>query len=208
MVGVVGDVPYGALEAGPVSSFYTPYQQFTYASRTVMVRVDGAPMAAAGAVASAVRTVDDLPIAEVGPLADRLGDAWARTRFTAQLMGVFALVALLLAAGGVYGIVAHSVNQRTRELGIRIALGATVGDLIRLVVGDGVRLAAWGVGLGLAIVPSIGRLMRNLLFEVEPADPVILGVLGGMLLAAAALASYLPARRAARVDPVTSLRFD
>lgn len=188
IVGVVGDVPYGSLERGPVPSVYTPYRQFTYAFRTVMVRVD------------------DLPIFEVRPLTERLGDTWARTRFIARLLGSFAVLALLLAVGGVYGVVSHSVNQRTREMGIRSALGATANNLVRLVVGQGVRLAAWGIGIGAFTALALGRLIGSLLYGVQPTDPVVFGGLSLVLAGAAGLASYWPARRAAQVDPVVSLR--
>jgi ABC-type antimicrobial peptide transport system permease subunit len=153
-----------------------------------------------------VRGVDELPIFEVRALTDRLGDSWARTRFNAVLLGVFAVLALILAAGGVYGLVAHSVSQRTRELGIRAALGADRAGLLKLVVGEGMALAGLGVGIGLILAVVLGRAVRSFLFEVRPADPVILGLQAVLLLGTAVLASYLPARRAARVDPVRALR--
>jgi len=208
IVGVVGDVSYGSIERGPVPSVYTPYRQFSYAQRMVMARIDGDPMSRAGAIRGAVAGVDDLPIFDIRPLSDRLGDAWARTRFAARLMGGFAALALLFAVGGVYGIVTQSVNQRTRELGIRTAVGATAADLRRLVVGQGVALAAWGVAIGVLAALALGRLMGALLFEVSPADPTVFVALAAASIAAAGLASYLPARRAAAVDPVISLRAD
>ena len=137
---------------------------------------------------------------------DRVGDSWARTRFNATLMGSFALLALLLAAGGIYGIIAHSVSQRTRELGVRVALGATTGHVVRLVVGHGLRLALVGVTVGVAAAFALSRLVRALLFGVSPADPLVFAGQAVLLVGVALLASYLPARRAARMDPLAALR--
>jgi putative ABC transport system permease protein len=206
IVGVVGDVAYGSLERGPVASVYTPYAQFTYAARTVLVKTDGDPLALVQPLRRSVRQVDDLPIFDVRTMRQWLADARAPTRFNAMFLGVFAIAAMLLAAGGVYGVVAHSVSQRTRELGIRVALGASARDVLRMVLRQGVALAAIGVGLGLAGALALGRVIRSLLFEVSATDPVQLAAQGAFLVAVAAAASYLPARRAAAVDPVEALR--
>ncbi len=208
IIGIVGDVPYGSLERGMLPSFYTPYRQFTYAFRTVMARVDGDPLMLVPSVRRAVRGVDDLPIFDARTLDDRLGDSAASTRFNAVSMGTFALVALLLAAGGVYAVIAHSVNQRTRELGIRFALGATRNDVLSLVVRQGVSVALVGIVVGAVASLALARLIRGLLFEVEAADPVVFAGQIAVLLAVALLASYLPARRAAGVDPARVLRAD
>jgi putative ABC transport system permease protein len=208
IVNIVGDVPYGSLERGPPPSFYTPYRQFTYPFRTVLLKTAGDPEAYAQAVRRAVGTVDDLPIFDARPLTDLLADARAPTRFNATLMVAFAVLSVLLAAGGVYGVVAHSVSTRMRELGIRAALGATQGRLLRLVLGQGLGLAAVGVGLGVAAALSLGRLARALLFQVSETDPLILGTQAAVLLGVALLASYRPARRATRADPVAALRAD
>jgi predicted permease len=206
IVGIVGDVPYGSLERGTLPSFYTPYRQFTYPFRTVMVKAAGNPLGLVPEIRRAVRGVDDLPIFEVRLLEDQLGDSWARTRFTAMLIGGFALLALLLAAGGIYGIISHSVGQRRRELGIRVALGAAPIDLIRLVVGLGAGLAGIGVAIGIGAAYLLTRAVRAMLFGVDPADPVVYLAQALLLMAVAVLASYLPARRASRMDPVATLR--
>jgi putative ABC transport system permease protein len=206
IVGVVGDVPYGSLERGAVASVYTPYRQFTYASRTVLVKADGDPIALVPAVRRAVRQVEDLPIFAVRSMNDQLADAWAGTRFNAMFLGVFAGVALLLAVSGVYGVVSHSVSQRTRELGIRVALGASVGDVLGLVLRQGLALAGLGMVLGLVAALALGRVIRSMLFGVSPADPILLVIQGLLLVSVALAASYFPARRAAGVDPVDALR--
>lgn len=128
------------------------------------------------------------------------------TRFNAAVMTVFATVALLLAVLGVFGIMAYSVKQRRREIGVRMALGARRGDVMRLVVGQGVRLAVVGVALGLVAALALGRALTGLLFGVRPADPLTLGAVASLLAATAVAASYLPARQAARVDPAATLR--
>ena len=206
IVGVVGDVPYGSLERGAVASVYTPYRQFTYASRTVLVKADGDPIALVPAVRRAVRQVEDLPIFAVRSMNDQLADAWAGTRFNAMFLGVFAGVALLLAVSGVYGVVSHSVSQRTRELGIRVALGASVGDVLGLVLRQGLALAGLGVVLGLVAALALRRVIRSMLFGVSPADPMLLLIQGLLLVGVALAASYVPARRAAGIDPVDALR--
>jgi predicted permease len=208
IVGVVGDVPYGSLEREQVPSFYTPYRQFTYPFRTVMVKTAGDALSLVPSIRTAVRGVDDLPIFEVRTLIDQLGDSWARTRFTATLAAIFAAAALVLAAGGVYGLIAHSVNQRRRELGIRSALGAVPADLLRLVVGKGLVLASVGAVIGGVIAFGLGRVLRGLLYGVGAADPMVFLTQAAILIGTALLASYFPARRAARVDPVTALRAD
>jgi len=208
IVGVVGDVPYGSLERTQVASVYTPYRQFSYAFRTVLVKVAGDPARFERPIRASVASVDQLPIFEVMPLTALLGTAWARTRFVAGLLALFAAVSLGLAAAGVYGIVAHSVNQRTRELGIRTALGASRGAVLRMVVREGIVLALWGIAIGVVVAQGLSLLMRSLLFGVTPSDPPVLVAASVGLVLTAAIASYWPARRAARVDPVDSLKAD
>jgi len=208
IVGIVGDVQYGPVERGQPPGFYTPYRQFTYASRVVVLRTDGNPLDIVPAVRSAVRTVDDLPISDVRTMQDRLGDAWARPRFNAGLMGAFAFIAVLLAAIGIHGVITNSVSQRTREMGIRMAVGASPGRVLRLVVGNAMLLALAGVAAGLCGAVALTRFMRALLFGVSAVDPVVYTSQAAVLFAAALVASWLPARRAARVDPAGTLRAD
>jgi ABC-type antimicrobial peptide transport system permease subunit len=141
-------------------------------------------------------------------LEDALGESLAPRRFAMQLLGVFAVSALLLAALGLYGVISYGVAQRRREIGIRVALGAERNGVLRLVVGDGLRLAALGVGIGIVISFMGARLVQSQLFGVSAFDPLTIAVTAGLLLCAAALASYLPARRATQVDPAVTLRVD
>ena len=163
----------------------------------------------AGLVRERVRAVDpDVQVGQVTPFRDLLHGPLARPRFNAFLIGAFGVAALLLAAIGLYAVIAASVRQRYTEIGVRIALGATASDVRRLVLGEGVRLAALGAGIGLATAVVANRLLRGLLFEVHPLDPASMLGAALLLVGVSALASYLPARRATRVNPVALLRTD
>jgi putative ABC transport system permease protein len=137
-----------------------------------------------------------------------LSDSIARQRFSMLLLAVFAGVALALAAVGLYGVMSYTVAQRTREIGLRMALGAQRGDVLRLVVGQGLRLVFVGVGIGLAAALALTRLMSSLLYGVSATDPLTLAVISLLLVSVAALASYIPARRATKVDPLVALRYE
>jgi len=208
IVGVVGDVPYGALEdAASQASFYTPYLQFTYAFRAVMIRTAGDPLALAPSVRRAVLAAEPgLPIFDLKTMEQRLEQSWAKARFNAGLLGVFALLALGFAAMGIYGVMAHSVDQRTREMGIRLAIGGAPGDIARMVVGQGMTLAGIGLAAGLAGALALSRLLGTLLYGVESADPAVYGLLLVVLGGVALVAALGPARRATRVDPLIALR--
>lgn len=208
IVGIVGDAVYTPLDQGSNrADFYTPFTQFTYASRTVLVRTRGDPLAMTAAVRGAVQSVDpDLALVNVQSLEALIGSSWSRQRFSAQFFGGFAILALLLATSGIYAVVAHGVAQRTRELGIRMALGADRATILRLVLKDGMALPAAGLAFGLAGAVALGWLMRALLYRVAPADPVVLAAATGLLAAAAVLACVIPGRRATRVDPMEALR--
>jgi ABC-type antimicrobial peptide transport system permease subunit len=148
----------------------------------------------------------DLPLADVRTMEDRFGEATWRTRMSAWLLSAFAALALLLAALGVYAVMTQGVQQRAREIGVRLALGAARGDIFRLVIGRAVAIALAGIAAGLLLsIPSM-RLLSALLYQVTPGDPMVPGTLALMLLAVALLAGYLPARRATRVDPLRTLR--
>jgi len=207
IVGVVGD----ERESGPASeaapAIYFWHAQDPWSSFTLLARTTGEPGALSAAVAREVRAVDPLlPVDAVRPMASVVSDVVARPRLNAVLLGAFSTAALLLAALGIYGVIAYAVSQRTREIGVRVALGAAPRDVLRLVVGQGVRLAAVGLGVGLLASLAATRLMRGLLFGVEPGDPLTLAAVLAVLGAVALLASYLPARRAARTDPLQALR--
>jgi putative ABC transport system permease protein len=208
IVGVVGDVAYQPLDQRPFQpDFFTPYAQFTYASRMVMVRTSGDPGSVVVGVRTAVRSVDsDLPLFDVQTLRERLGGSWSKHRFDALLLGGFAAVALLLAASGIYAVVAHAVSQRTREMGIRLALGATPAVVLRLVMREGMMLPLLGMAAGVAGSLALTGVLRASLYEVAPTDPGVFAVTTGLMLLVAALACLLPARRATRADPLEALR--
>ena len=137
---------------------------------------------------------------------ERLSDSVAQRRFQMVLLGVFAAVALVIAAVGIYGVISYAVSQRAQEIGIRMALGAQAGDVLRMVVGQGMRLALIGVALGVAAALALTRVMKNLLFEVSSTDPATFALIASLLVGVAFIASYIPARRATKVDPLIALR--
>jgi len=207
IVGVVGDVRYGGLAEAPAPTMYVPYKQDVFSSMWVVARTGGDPLAAAGAVRQTLRSLDPgVPAYSMTPLAAVVDESVAGRRFSMLLLGVFAIIALFLAAIGLYGVVGYGVTQRTREIGLRIAMGASHGDVVRLIVGGGMKLALAGVAIGLAGAIGLARLVQAMLFEVEPVDPASYAVTSGVLLAVAVLACYVPARRAMRVDPLVALQ--
>ena len=208
IVGVVGDVPYGASAgASMLPSFYTPYLQFTYAERMVMVRTRGDPNQLVPALRRAVASVDPgIAAFDVRALTDRLGEAWARPTFTGRVLTAFAVLAAVLAAAGIYGVAMQRVRERERELGIRVALGASAGRIARLVLGETMMVAGAGVGAGLAAAFVLFRVMRAALADMGAPNPVMCVALALAMTAIALVASWLPARRAARSDPAISMR--
>lgn len=208
IVGIVGDVVHEPLDLpGNLADFYTPYQQFTYSSRVVMLRTVGDPLALVGSIRRAVSEVDpDLPLVEVETLNQRIGHSWARQRFDATILGGLAAVALLLATTGVFAVVAFAVGQRTHEMGIRMALGAEPGSIIRLVIGEGMVFPLVGLILGAVGSVGVARLLRASLYRASPGDPTVFLAVLLVLALVAVLACYLAARRAAGVDPVVALR--
>lgn len=208
VVGVVGDVPYQEGEGrAQRPAVYTPYLQFTYATRTVMVATGGEPAAAMRAIRTAVRDVEpDLALYDFGPLASQLGDAWARQRFTTGVLTAFAALALVLAATGVFGVVAGAVNERRREIGIRLALGATPRDVSRLMVRRGMSLPVLGLLVGVALALPAAQVLRGLLYGVTATDPRALVLVVTVLAGVALVAAIVPARRASRVDPRISMQ--
>jgi len=211
IVGVVGDVRAEGLDQPPTPIIYVDYRQRglgANSSPAIIMRT-ALPASAVVPMARAVfRQLDpNIPV-RFSTFADVLGGWMAEKRFLLLLAAVFAGAALLLAAVGIYGLVAHSVAQRTQEIGIRVALGAQRRDVLRLVVGEGAKLAAIGIAVGVALSFTLTRLMASLLFGVTPADPLTFACVAAVLAAVALLASYIPARRAMRVDPMVALRYE
>ena len=212
IVGVVGDVKYEAVDwpgSNGRPEFYTSYLQFSFPDTMILVKTRGDSAALVAALRHAVADVDaSLPIYDVLTLDDRISGALSRPRFNATLVGGFAMLALALAALGVYGMLSYSVSSRLREIGVRLALGAAPPRIVRFIVGEGLRLALVGVGIGLAAALAAGRLTRSLLVGVSPADPRTLALVTCVMLAVACAAAFLPARRASGVDPIEVLRQD
>jgi putative ABC transport system permease protein len=207
IVGVVGDVKqYGLDQATPMQT-YEPYTQQTFSSMTLVARASGDPTNLTAAIRNAVLQLDkEQPIANVRTLDQILSTSVAQQRFSTLLLGVFAAVAMSLAAVGIYGVLSYAVTQRTQEIGIRVALGAARRDVLRLVVGQGMRLALIGMAAGLAVAFALTRLMSTLLFGVSPTDPMIFGSIALLIVTVALLACWIPARRATKVDPMVALR--
>ena len=174
-----------------------------------MARTSTEPAALARAVEAAVQELDqELPVSRVLSMTQLMQDAIARQRLSTVILGVFAFVAIVLAAVGLYGVVAHSVTERTREIGVRMALGAERSQVLGLFVRHGVATAAAGTVVGLAGAYALSRWLETLLFGVEPTDPLTFVAVAIVLLVVAAAACYVPARRAARIDPLVALRAD
>jgi putative ABC transport system permease protein len=207
IVGIVSDVRRRALDVTPRPALYLPYTQFVLPYMGALVRTDRGAGAVASAVKTAVAQIDpDLPIGDVKTMEQIIDDSTGEPRFRSFLIASFAVLALLLAAVGVYGLISFTVTQRVPEIGVRLALGASPGQVFAQVIGQGMRLAAIGVVLGLVAAAAATTLVRGLLFNTSATDPVVYGSLAVLLLAMAALACYVPARRAMRVDPMTALR--
>ena len=209
VVGVVGRVKQDSLDSNPRIAFYLAHTQFPSRAMTVAFRGRTDPAAMLSATKNELRNLDpDLPMYSVRTMEQRVNESLARQRFSMLLLGVFASVALALATIGIYGVMAYLVNQGTRELGIRIALGASQRNILSLVVRQGMVLAFSGVTIGLAAAFLLTRLIRSLLFGVDATDPITFAGISLLLAMITLLASYIPAQRASRIDPLTSLRCD
>jgi putative ABC transport system permease protein len=209
IVGVVGDTKQYGLDETALGFVYVPQAQNPHIFNTLAVRTAGDPMPLAGAVRSAVWSVDpEQPVWKVRTQQSLVEQAKGMPRFLAQLMGGYAALALLLAAVGLYGVTSYAVTQRTREIGLRMALGAEPADVLRIVLLRGFVLASIGLAIGLVGALALGRVIGTLLYATSPADTFTLVSVALLLMLVAGLASYLPARRATRVDPTVALRYD
>ncbi|HKB12597.1 MAG TPA: ABC transporter permease [Vicinamibacterales bacterium] len=207
IVGVVGDVKYRGLDLTAPPEIYLPYAQQPVDTLTIALRTRGEPLSLVPTARAALVAIDrDLAIDAVHTMEDLVGRSIAERRFTTLLLAAFATVAVLLAAVGVYGVLAYLVTQRTQEIGVRLAMGAAPGDVVRLFVREGCAVATTGVALGLASALAAARALTSLVFGVTTSDPLTFFGVAAALAIVAVVASYVPARRAARVDPMTALR--
>jgi putative ABC transport system permease protein len=207
VVGVVGNVRYGGLDFTANPTMYVPFRQDVFSTMWIVARTDGDPTAIAPVVRALVRDLDrNLPAYSISTLAEVVSTSLGQRRFSVLLLSLFAAIALLLAAVGLYGVISYSVSQRTKEIGVRLAMGAPRSRLLGMVIGQGMKLVVAGVIVGLAGALALARLLATLLFEVTPFDPPSYASTVIALVAVAALACYVPARRAMRVDPISALR--
>jgi putative ABC transport system permease protein len=207
VAGIVADAHNVGLREEPVPMLYLPYQYFTLPFMSIAVRSDTGTATVATAVREAVRAIDpEMPIDKVKPIGDLIAEQVAEPRFRTMLIGAFALMAVLLAAVGVYGLISYSVAQRTREIGIRVALGARPEQVMMPVLKEGLTLALAGIAIGLAGAAAATRLLARFLYGVGALDPATFAAVAALLLAIALLASYIPSRRALRIDPIEALR--
>ena len=208
IVGVVADIKNGDLTAESRAMSYWPHPELAYSAMTLTVRTVVDPLTLAPAVEAQIRSLDkDQPVSDVRTMDQWIAKSLAQTRFSSLLLAVFAALALLLAAIGIYGVMSYAVSQRTSEIGIRLALGAERRDILRMIVGNGVRLAVVGLTIGGLLAAGLSRTLTSLLFQTRPTDPVTFATVVGVLGAVAVLASYLPARRASRIAPIDALRY-
>ena len=207
VVGVLSDVRNSSLAAAPAPEIFLPVPQLPWSFLCLSVRTNVDPRSLIGPVRREIAAVDrDQPVIEIHTGEELLEESQGQTRFMMFLLGVFSATAFLLAVIGIYGVIAYSVAQRTQELGIRMALGAARGDILRLVIGSGLKLTGAGIAIGLAGSLAVTRLMAAMLYETSATDPVTLAASTALFVAVAALASYLPARSATRIDPTDALR--
>jgi putative ABC transport system permease protein len=212
IVGVVGDILQG-LGLDPKAEMYLPYRQadqlLPIFQMSVVLRTAGDPLLQASALRSALAEIDpSQPLVKVRTMEDNMAATVAQPRFRTWLIGIFAGLALLLAAVGIYGVMSYSVTQRTNEIGIRVTLGAQSTDVFRIIVGEGLRLALAGVGLGLVAALALTRALQSFLFGISASDPLTFACVAALLTLVALAASFFPARRATRVDPIVALRYE
>ena len=213
VVGIVKDVHHNGVAEVVKEKFYVPHAQwhksvgFPIRGMSLIVRTAGDPVSLAPSVRNVIRQLDpNLPVADVRPMTDVVGAALSTPRFTSALLSMFALLALTLSAVGIYGVLSYVVTRRTREIGIRVAIGADRARVLRMVLSNGLTLALIGLGLGLVVSLPVARVMRGLLHGVTPADPLTFVAVAVALAAVALTACMVPALRATRVDPVIALK--
>ncbi|MGH9935870.1 MAG: ABC transporter permease [Blastocatellia bacterium] len=207
IIGVVGDIRHRTLEAAPYATMYVPTLDTGWMNLTI--RATGDPLGLAAAVRRETLAIDpDQPIAAVRTMEQVLSESVAAPRYRTWLLGLFAVVALILAGVGIYGVTSYTVAQRTREIGVRVALGAQTADVLKLVIGQGIKLTLAGVLLGLGGALALTRLVKTMLFGVSATDPLTFAVIALLLTVVTLLACWIPARRATKVDPMIALRYE
>jgi len=209
VVGVVGDVHHLGLDVPMRRQFFRPYTQAGWPVMSVVAHTTSAPATFTAPIKKALAGVlPDRPVSSVETMEEIVHDSTGSRRFPMLLLATFAALALVLAAVGIIGVVSYSVEQRTHEIGIRVALGARSADVLRLVLGGSMRWVLAGLALGIAGSLGLTQLLRDLLYGVRPTDPLVLGAVSLLLTSVALVACYLPARRATKVDPMVALRYE
>jgi putative ABC transport system permease protein len=209
IIGIVGNNKHMGLDEEVEPMAYWPHPELAYPFMTLVIRTHGERASIASAARNVIQTLDgEQPVADIRTMQSLLADSVARARFNTLLLTVFAVVALILAAVGIYGVMSYAVTQRTHELGLRMALGAQTSHLLSLIVRQGMVMAAAGVGIGLAAAFALTRILGTLLYGISATDPLTFLAIASLLTAVALLACYLPARRATRVDPMVALRYE
>jgi putative ABC transport system permease protein len=209
VIGVVRGEKQDGLDREVKPEVFEFHRQNAQSTMSLVIRASGDPMSIVGSVREEIRQMDvNLPPYDIAPMTQVLAASFATHRFTVTVLGLFAAMALALSAVGIYGVISYSVTQRTYEIGLRRAMGAQSGDVVRLIGGQLMKLTITGVGLGVAASIAFTRFIESLLFDVSVTDPVIFVVVGGLLIAVAALAAGIPTRRALRVDPMIALRYE
>ena len=207
IVGIVGDVKDLGLNEDAPPEIYLPHRQLSVGTMDVVLRSDVPPLSLARVVERTVHELDgNVPVSSVRTIRQLVADSISQPRFYVLLLASFAALALVLAIVGIFGVMSYAVTQQTREIGIRIALGANRGAVVRMVLGHAMLLAGAGLGIGLLTALALARTLSSMLFELSPTDPLTFAAVFALLALVAVSASYLPARRATRVDPVVALR--
>jgi len=207
IVGVVGNIRNSDLSDSPNPAYFVPYPQLVWGPPTLAIRTQGDPNQVVEPLRKILASMDsDAPLYDIKTLDDYLALDLGRAKFQTILLGFFALLALLLTAVGLYGVMAYAVAQRTHEFGIRLALGASRADVLGLVVKGGALLTGIGLAIGVVGALALSRVMQSLLFDVGTRDPLTFGSVCGLLAVVALLACYVPARRATSIDPMVALR--
>ncbi|MBO0799351.1 MAG: ABC transporter permease, partial [Blastocatellia bacterium] len=209
IVGIVGDVKQGGLDEDTTLQAYEPYLQKTYSGMTLVVRTAGDPSNLTAAIRNEVLNIDkEQPVSGIRTLEQLVSNSISQQKFSMLLLGVFAAVALVLATIGIYGVLSYAAAQRTHEIGVRMALGARAVNVMRMVIGHGMKLVLLGLTLGLGAALALTQLMKQMLFGVRAADPLTYALIALLLVLVALFACWIPARRAAKVDPMIALRCD